>query len=253
MFTQLFLLKIILRECIAWETLNLTILVTLTNHLVRNILKKRSSKDKSLADSTAFAALDLFRDYFEDRLGSLKRELKDDAYQKSEMLAKKLKTEKSYQFKFSGNQKQFEFNADLDYDIGRIKRAAEAKDYAKIKDICSDVRDKIHKRNKCIKLADKSPGGWDTVKEYMSDDLASDTDDEKRTRQVETHAIRKRKQWKQEISQKRQSTVTNTGSNFRSFNRISTGSRPTYISFGCSEQGHWRRNCLKIIIKQTAK
>jgi hypothetical protein len=46
------------------------------------------------------------------------------------MLAKKLKTEKSYQFKFSGNQKQFEFNADLDYDIGRIKRAAESKDYA---------------------------------------------------------------------------------------------------------------------------
>jgi predicted helicase len=80
--------------------------------------KKHSSKDKSLADSSAFAALDLFRDYFEDRLGSLKRELKEDAYQMSEMLAKKLKTEKSYQFKFSGNQKQLEFNADLDYDIG---------------------------------------------------------------------------------------------------------------------------------------
>ena len=35
--------------------------------------KKHSSKDKSLADSSAFAALDLFRDYFEDRLESLKR------------------------------------------------------------------------------------------------------------------------------------------------------------------------------------
>ena len=51
----------------------------------------------------------------------------------------------------------------------------------------------------------------------------------------------------------RSDTVTNTGSNFRSFNRISTGPRPTYICFGCSEQGHWRRNCPKIIIKQTAK
>ena len=148
------------------------------------------------------------------------------------MLAKKLKTEKSYQFKFSGNQKQLEFNADLDYDIGRIKRAAESKDYANIKDICSDVRDKIHKRNKCIKLADKSPGGWDTVKEYMSDDLVSETDDEKRIRQAETRAIRKRNQRKQENSQRRQSTarpapsatfpnpssdtVTNTGSNFPS-------------------------------------
>ena len=169
--------------------------------------KKHSSKDKSLADSSAFAALDLFPDYFEDRLGSLKRELKDNAYRKSEMLAKKLKTEKSYQFKFSGNQKQLEFNADLDYDIGRIKCAAEAKDYAKIKDICSDVRVKIHKRNKCIKLADKSPGGWDTVKEYMSDDLASDTDDEKRIRQAETCAIRKRNQRKQENSQRRKTST----------------------------------------------
>ena len=232
--------------------------MTLTNHLVH---KKHSSKDKSLTDSSAFAALDLFPDYFEDRLGSLKRELKDDAYRKSEMLAKKLKTEKSYQFKFSGNQKQLEFNADLDYDIGRIKRAAEAKDYAKIKDICSDVRDKIHKCNKCIKLADKSPGGWDTVKEYMSDDLASDTDDEKRIRQAETCTIRKEINGNRKIVKGARpapsatfpnpssDTVTNTGSNFRSFNRISTGPRPTYICFGCSEQGHWRGNCPKIIIK----
>ena len=225
--------------------------------------EKHSSKDKSLADSSALAALGLSRDYFEDRLGSLKHELKDDAYQKSEMLANKPKTEMSYQFKFSGNQKQFEFNADLDYDIGRSKRAAEAKDYAKIKDICSDVREQIHKRNKCIMLADKSPGGWDTVKEYMSDDLASDTDDEKRIRQAETRAIRTIKQRKQENSQRRQSTarpsatfpnpssdtVTNTGSNFRSFNRIYTGQRSTDICFGCSEQGHWRGNCPKIIIK----
>lgn len=155
---------------------------------------------------------------------------------------KKLKTEKSHQFKFSGNQKQFEFNADLDYDIGKIKRAAEAKDYAKTKDICSDARDKIHKRSKCIKLANTYPGGWDTVKENMSDDLASDTDDEKRIRQAEFRAIRKRNQRKQENSQRRQTTarpapsatfpnpnsgtVANTESNFRSYNRISTGPRP---------------------------
>jgi hypothetical protein len=178
------------------------------------------------------------------------------------MLAKKLKTEKSYQFKFSGNQKQFEFNADLDYDIGRIKRAAEAKDYAKIKDICSDVRDKIHKRNKCIKLADKSPVDgtrsrsicrmiWRLIQMMRSV-----------FRQAETCAIRKRRQRRQSTARPAPSatfpnpssnTVTNTGSNFCSFNRISTGPRPTDISFGCNEQGQWRGNCPKIIIKQTAK
>lgn len=182
------------------------------------------------------------------------------------MLAKKLKTEKSYQFKFSENEKQFELNADLDDDITTIVRAAEAKDHAKIKDFCRNVRNKIHKRNNCIKLAEKSPGGWDTVKEYMSDDLASDTEDEKRIRQAETRAVRKRKLRKQENSQRRQNTrraapsaifpnpsssgtATNSWSNFRPYNKISTGPRPTDFCFGCNEQGHWRRNCPKVITK----
>lgn len=38
-------------------------------------------------------------------------------------------------------------------------RAAEAKDYGKIEDICSEARDKIRKRNKCIKLKNPHQGG----------------------------------------------------------------------------------------------
>ena len=49
----------------------------------------------------------------------------------------------------------------------------------------------LSKRMKAIKLADKSEFVWQTVKEYLSDELASDSDDEKRTNRTERRAERK--------------------------------------------------------------
>ena len=43
----------------------------------------------------------------------------------------------------------------------------------------------VSKRIKAIKLADKNEFGWQTVSEYLSDELASDSDDEKRMYRAE--------------------------------------------------------------------
>jgi hypothetical protein len=43
-----------------------------------------------------------------------------------------------------------------------------------------DIKDKIAKRNKLIKIADTSEGGWETVRQYQTNPIASDTDDETR-------------------------------------------------------------------------
>ena len=56
-----------------------------------------------------------------------------------------------------------------------------------------------------IKLADKNDGGWLVVEEYQSDDLADDSEDDKRIRKAQANAARKKKQIIQ-ASNKRQRT-----------------------------------------------
>ena len=52
----------------------------------------------------------LFKDYFDKKLTTLKRDIQEDSLRNSDSIAKKLK-EKS--FKFKGNKKQFYFNSGL--------------------------------------------------------------------------------------------------------------------------------------------
>ena len=49
-------------------------------------------------------------------------------------------------------------------------------------------------RQKMIKIADRSEHGWATVEEYEDDELADDSDDEKRLLKAEARAGRKLKQ-----------------------------------------------------------
>ena len=58
----------------------------------------------------------------------------------------------------------------------------------------------IKKRQKLIKLADRTKDGWQVAQEYESDDLASDSEDEKRIRKAMSAVERKRKEAKPQIS-----------------------------------------------------
>ena len=52
----------------------------------------------------------------------------------------------------------------------------------------SDVLDKLKKRNKLLVMADRSENGWDMVQEYLTDDLASDSDDAKKMKDADKRA-----------------------------------------------------------------
>ena len=110
----------------------------------------------------------------------------------------------------------------------------------------------IKKRNKLIKIADRSDLGWKTVKEYESDDIAEDSADEKSERRSspQRHAEtttsisvrdsegafnRKSHNSHGATSRVRSAYTTNSTSNPNP-----SASRPC---FQCREATHWRQDC----------
>ncbi|CAG2249116.1 unnamed protein product [Mytilus edulis] len=162
--------------------------------------------------------MDLFKTYLDNKLHSLKRELKEDTANTTDEVVKKIKTEHSYEFKYSGNKAQFDFN--------RIR----------------------------------SIRGISALKLLTN----HDSEDEKKIRYAENRALRAKKFRKQKTSKKpgnsailksteppcvapvATATSANVGGNFRA-QRSNYGPSATDFCFRCQEQGHWRRNCPKII------
>ena len=126
----------------------------------------------------------------------LRKKLED----KGKQIKQRSKLDKEVvQLRFKGNQKQFEFNAELDAIFESIEIESESIELnsSKIKKFSQEGRLRIRKRQKLIKIADKSKDGWQVVAEYESDDLASGSEDEKRLKKAREAASRKRRQKEQ--------------------------------------------------------
>ena len=102
------------------------------------------------------------------------------------------------ELKFKGNRKQFELNANLSNIFKRIEENID--NLSEIRPLIEEGQQLIKKRQKLIKLADRSKDGWQVAQEYESDDLASNSEDEKRIRKAESAVEKKRKEGKSQAN-----------------------------------------------------
>ena len=109
---------------------------------------------------------------------------------------KKLKTDKSIAWRFQGNRLQFEFNSEVEDNLKQVLWAIEngKKEYAV--ELINESCEKLKTRNKHIRIADSSEGGWETVNQYVVNPLADDSEDESRLNRAESRAVRKKKNQK---------------------------------------------------------
>ena len=125
----------------------------------------------------------VFKTYLESKL-----------YEKTKQLESRSKLDKQVtQMKFKGNRKQFELNAQIDSVFDRIRSANDSKN-KQVDDLANEGKELIRKRQKLIRISDKSADGWKVVDEYVSDELASGSEDEKRLKKAKEPASRKRRQ-----------------------------------------------------------
>ena len=108
-------------------------------------------------------------------------------------LKQKLKKEVSLSFRNKGNKQQYEFNLEQLAKLEEAKSLLEIGSVRRLTKKIDEVISDIQKRNKLIRLADRSAGGWMTVQEYMPDELASDSDDSRKMHEAENRATKKRK------------------------------------------------------------
>ena len=144
------------------------------------------------------------------------RDLKKQLIEKpSNSLKRKIVDDKSVSFKYNGNQKQYDFNCSVVQNLRNIKCILEDSTLEDIDKVLSDVQG----RNKLIKIADRTEGGWTTVDEYEKSDYADNSEDDKKIRQANTRALQKKRRLQHRASSLAISSDSKRGHLFRERDR----------------------------------
>uniref|UniRef100_A0A1X7UTU3 CCHC-type domain-containing protein n=1 Tax=Amphimedon queenslandica TaxID=400682 RepID=A0A1X7UTU3_AMPQE len=180
------------------------------------------------------------------------------------------------------NEKQFRFNEevtekveDCEKELASIEVPADAAEVnvpvrvlEKAKEAIKESKKIIYDRQKLIKIADRSEFGWGVVHEYQSDELAENSEDEKKLSKAEKAADQKAQKKKKAAAGKvnkvpfqqaprmaewwRSRSVWSQSPPYasNSFNRSASASTsgPRQVigpCFACGELGHLRSSCPK--------
>ena len=116
---------------------------------------------------------ELMINYFDKRFEGKEKKLQHPS-------SKNPKTEDIFKFKHKGNRIQFEFTQKILQMVENLSSVLNNDDISEANGLCGDLTVKLKRRNKLIKMSDRSVLGWDTVAEYEADPIAGDSDDGKK-------------------------------------------------------------------------
>ena len=144
-------------------------------------------------DAAIEVSMSRFNTMMENKFEALVGVISQQTNTRVQDAVKKAKRE-TFVCKRKGNQQQMDHCSQV---LDKFESATECLNAEKIDEAVSQLQEGtelVKKRIKTIKLDDKSEFGWATVNEYLSDELASDTDDEKRMYRSEKSAEKKIKE-----------------------------------------------------------
>ncbi|CAH3176092.1 unnamed protein product [Porites lobata] len=136
----------------------------------------------------------------DSRFDNFKKQFTEENSSSVEAAVKRAKRAR-FVFQSKGNEQQFEHAESVLDKLESAKGALNANAISKAKTAIEEGIALVTKRMKVIKIADKSQYSWATVQEYLSDELASDSEDEKRLFRSERRAEKKVKDSKKKRSQ----------------------------------------------------
>ena len=167
------------------------------------------------------------------------------------------KEKKEAPLKKEGNQEQLDHSKKVSSLIQSAIFSLEQVDVDNAKLHLQEALTELTSRQKLIKIADRSPLGWSTIKEYVTDELANDSGDKKRLRKAEKSAAAKKTEAakKTRAAQQKYRPRPYPSSSrpvplmqrpFRAFSPVSSYRIDNRICFQCGLRGHVREICPSI-------
>ena len=182
--------------------------------------------------------------------------MKQDLISEQDNFTQKVKDDVNKKFNKEGNKIQFLFNEDIVNGLHKLQKQV-TKPIAI--DTIADIAGKVKTRNKFIKIADTSTGGWATVREYEANSIADNSDDDKKIKQAYSRAGKAIKEKAKSrprpypVPQKPETAPNPVFAESYSHRSVKQppfhGSNPRRgpcewdICFACKEYGHWKVNC----------
>ena len=130
-------------------------------------------------------------------------------------LKRKYPEEGNINFKYTGNQKQYNFNCSILFKLEELKKLLEISVVEDIEASIDEIVKDINSRNKLIKIADRTEGGWTTVEEYQQIDYADDSDDDRKIRQANARALQKKRRLQRRTPASATTDINHRGHLFR--------------------------------------